>query len=176
MAKVGVVSSIPEAKPRCSVGSVLITVALFTVLKMFVPKDMGSNNSGNNQKLTLAANTASNTNPTAMDSMQKVRISLGLYLSWILPAMAGSQMPNDWCGIKMATTKMGDLPRPSSIIMGSSVIVASIDTWNMTLETSDSEKYLWRKCLKSTKGWAIRRSTMINTPKRTTNRMFIGTW
>ena len=171
-----VVSNIPDANPRCSVGRPLITTALFTVLKMLVPKEIGSSNNGSSQKLTLAANTASNTKPMAMDNMQKVLSNLGLYLSWMFPAMAGSQIPNDWWGIKIAVTKMGDLPRPSSIMIGNRVIVASIDTWNITLDTSDSEKYLCRKCRNSTNGWDIRRSTKMNTPNNTTNRTFIGRW
>ena len=58
-----VVSSIPDANPRASVGSVLITVALFTVLKMFVPTEIGNSRSGSNQNDTEPANIASSTNP-----------------------------------------------------------------------------------------------------------------
>ena len=93
-----VVSSIPEANPRFSVGNVLITVALFTVLNMLVPTEIGNSRIGKSQMETVPANSASSTNPDAMDSMHAVRSSLGLNLSWMNPAMAGSQMPKDWCG------------------------------------------------------------------------------
>ena len=49
-------------------------------------------------------------------------------------------------------TQKGSSPLPSSIISGTKVNTASMDRWNVTLETRAIEKYLWRKCRKSTKG------------------------
>ena len=90
-----VFSSMPEANPRRSVGRVFVIVALFTMLKALVPKEVSSNSSSTSQKLTLVAKTANNTNPSAMDGIQKMRSNLGLYLSWVSPAITGNQVPKD---------------------------------------------------------------------------------
>ena len=130
----------------------LITVALFTVLNMLVPTDIGNSSNGSNQKFTDPANSANSTNPDAIDSMQAVRSSRGLNLSWMNPAIAGSQMPKDWCGNSTYVTNIGSLPSPSSIMIGTSIMVAIMDRWNITLDMIASVKYFSLKCWNSTNG------------------------
>ena len=73
-----VVSSIPEAKPRCSTGNALITVALLTVLKALVPTETGNNKKGMTHTGAGPEKRPSSTNPTAIETIQIGRSNLGL--------------------------------------------------------------------------------------------------
>ena len=57
------------------------------------------------------------------------------------PRITGIHSPNDWWGSNTAVTKMGDMPSPFSIMIGTRIMVASIDRWNMVFDTSAREKY-----------------------------------
>ena len=105
----------PEGNPRCAVGRVLI-IALFTMLKALVPKRVGSNSSSTGQKLTLVAKTPSNTDPSAMDGIQKTLSNLGLHLSWVFARDRPKPDSKGLIGFQYSSHKMGDLPNPSSII------------------------------------------------------------
>ena len=76
-----VVSSIPEAAPRCLVGSEFMIVALLMGLNMFVPIAIGSISSGSAQNPTCGATIPSVRKPAAIEAIVAGRSHLGRCLS-----------------------------------------------------------------------------------------------
>ena len=68
------------------------------------------------------------------------------------------------------------MPSPSSIMIGTRIMVAIIERWNITLDMIASVKYFCLKCWNSTKGCETRRSTKMNTTSSAIVNPCIGRW
>ena len=88
---------------------------------------MGSINRGNIQNETCSTKRPRVKKPAAIIVRVMGRISFGWYLSYIQPAIIGTNKPSDWLGNSTIGTNKGDLPNPSSTSIGIRVMVATIE-------------------------------------------------
>ena len=124
-----VVSSIPDATPRCSKAREFMMVALFTGLNMLVPTAMGSISRGQCPEGHVGHQQANHQEATGYECHRAGTQQPRLVAVKHPPGPIGMKMPRDWLGTNTTVTHRGDMPNPSSTTMGIRVIVASMEKW-----------------------------------------------